>query len=55
MSASMKGVTVDWLSSSKFRSARLTSQNPDDSSGNDHGVNYRALTDSPADLAEKCV
>ena len=53
--ASMKAITVDWLSSSKFGSARPTSQTRADHSGNDHGLNYRGLTDSPADLAEKCV
>jgi len=31
--ASMKAITVDWLSSSKFGSARLTSQNRADHSG----------------------
>jgi hypothetical protein len=31
--ASMKGVTVDWLSRSKFGSARLTSQTRADHSG----------------------
>jgi hypothetical protein len=49
--ASMKAITVDWLSSSKLESARLTSQNHADHSENDHGVDYRSLTDSPADLA----
>jgi hypothetical protein len=49
--ASMNAMTVDWLSSSKFGSARLTSQNRADHSGNDHGVDHRSLTDSPADLA----
>ena len=51
MIASMNAITVDWLSSSKFGSARLTSQNRADHSGNDHGVDYRGLTDSPADRA----
>jgi hypothetical protein len=36
--APMKAITVDWRSSSKFGSARLTSQNRADHSGNDHGV-----------------
>ena len=31
--ASMNAITVDWLSSSKFGSARLTSQNRADHSG----------------------
>jgi hypothetical protein len=31
--ASMNAITVDWLSSSKFGSARLTSQNRADRSG----------------------
>ena len=53
--ASMKAITVDWLSSSNFESAWMTSQNRADHSGNNQGVDYRGLTDSPADLAEKCV
>ena len=53
--ASMKAITVDWLSSSKFGSARLTSQTALITAENDHGVDYRGLTDSPADLAGKCV
>jgi hypothetical protein len=36
--ASMRAITLDWLSSSKLGSARLTSQNRADHSGNDHGV-----------------
>jgi len=51
MVIAMNAITVDWLSSSKFGSAQLTSQNRADHSGNDHGVDYRGLTDSPADLA----
>jgi hypothetical protein len=49
--ASMNAMTVDWLSSSKFGSARPTSQNRADHNENDHGVDYRSLTESPADLA----
>jgi non-ribosomal peptide synthetase component F len=52
----MKAITVDWPSSSKFRwSARLTSQTALITAENDHGVDYRGLTDSPAALAGKCV
>ena len=49
----MKTITVDWLSSSKFGSARLTSHNPLITAENEHGVDYRGFTDSPADLAEE--
>jgi hypothetical protein len=41
MSASMKGVTVDWLSSSKFGSARLTPQTALITAENEHGVDNR--------------
>jgi hypothetical protein len=52
--ASMRAITLDWLSPSKFGSARLTSQ--------DRVINaemimgdYRGLTESPADLSgEMC-
>jgi hypothetical protein len=47
--ASMNAMTVDWLSSSKFGSARLTSPTVLITAENDHGVDYRSLTDSPAD------
>ena len=53
--ASMNAITVDWLSSSKFGSARLTSQDRLITAENDHGVDYRSSTDSPADRAAKCV
>jgi hypothetical protein len=44
--ASMKAITVDWRSSSKFGSARLRSQNRADHSGNDHGVDHRSLRET---------
>jgi hypothetical protein len=53
--ASMKAITLDWHSSSKFGSARLTSQTALSTAENDHGVDYRGSIDSPADLAGKCV
>jgi len=45
--ASMKAITVDWLSYSKFGSARLTSQTALITAENDHGVDYRGLTTRP--------
>ena len=47
MIASMKAITVDWLSYSKFGSARLTSQTALITAENDHGVDYRGLTTRP--------
>jgi hypothetical protein len=51
--ASMKAITVDWLSSSKFGSARPTSQTARITAENDHGATIEV--DPPAaDLAGKC-
>jgi hypothetical protein len=38
VSASMNAIAADWISSSKFGSARITSQNAADLAENDHGV-----------------
>jgi len=45
--ASMKAITVEWLSSSKFGSARLASQTALITAEFEHGVDYRGSTDLP--------